>query len=188
MDPHWQSPFSNNMNHSARSGAGGGQVAPLQVGRDAGGQVQQHHIPPSYDYESYQSTSAASNGLSMASTPSATSYSNDYNGEPDVPMEDADPYNRSKYPSRPAHQRGSSTQYLPRQGSSAAQRYSPMNLLSPSGYGSSPKSQARDSSFQNQSSGSRQSPTRQNNFSSSTQHYQDSPGKSSFDCDRVVGL
>ena len=178
MDPHWQSPFSNNMNQPTRSGAGAGQVAALQVGRDAGGQAQQHHIPPSYDYDSYQSASAASNGLSMASTPSATSYSNEYNGETDVPMEDADPYNRSKYPARPVHQRGSSTQYLTRQGSSAAQRYSPMDLLSPSAYASSPKSQSQNSTFQNQSSASRQSPTRQNNFPNSAQHYQDSPSKS----------
>jgi dual specificity protein kinase YAK1 len=165
------------MNHPTRSG-GGVQVAPLQVGRDAGGQTQQHHISPSYEYDSYQSASAASNGLSMASTPSATSHSNEYNGETDVPMEDADPYNRSKYPSRPIHQRGSSSQYLTRQGSSAAQRYSPMDLLSPSGYASSPKSQSQNSSFQNQSSASRQSPTRQNYFPNSSQQYQDSPSKS----------
>jgi dual specificity protein kinase YAK1 len=177
MEQHWQSPFSNTMNHPTRPG-GGVQVAPLQVGRDAGGQTQQHHIPPSYEYESYQSASAASNGLSMASTPSANSHSNDYNGDADVPMEDADPYNRSKYPTRPVHQRGSSSQYLTRQGSSAAQRYSPMDLLSPSGYASSPKSQSQNSSFQYQSSAPRQSPTRQNNFANSSQHYQDSPSKS----------
>ena len=93
-------------------------------------------------------------------------------------MEDADPYNRSKYPTRPVHQRGSSSQHLTRQGSSAAQRYSPMDLLSPSGYGSSPKSQSQNSSFQYQSSAPRQSPTRQNNFANSSQLYQDSPSKS----------
>lgn len=178
MDQHWQSPFSNTMNHPTRSGAGGVQAAPLQVGRDTGGQTQQHHISPSYDYDSYQSASAASNGLSMASTPSATSHSNEYNGETDVPMEDADPYNRSKYPSRPVHQRGSSTQYLTRHGSSAAQRYSPMDLLSPSGYASSPKSQSQNSTYQNHSSASRQSPTRQNYFPSVSQQYQESPSKS----------
>jgi hypothetical protein len=166
------------MNNPTRSGAGGVQVAPLQVGRDTGGQAQQHHISPNYDYDSYQSASAASNGLSMASTPSATSHSNEYNGETDVPMEDADPYNRSKYPSRPVHQRGSSTQYLTRQGSSAAQRYSPMDMLSPSGYASSPKSQSQNSSYQNHSSASRQSPTRQNYFPSVSQQYQESPSKS----------
>ena len=176
MDQHWQSPFSNNMNHPTRSG-GGGQTVPLQVGREAGGQAQQHIVQPSYDYDSYQSASAASNGLSIASTPSGTSHSNEYNGETDVPMEDADPYNRSKYPARPIHQRGSSTQYLTRQGSSAAQRYSPMDLLSPSAYASSPKSQSQNSSFQNQSSASRQSPTRQNYYPNSSQHYHDSPSK-----------
>jgi dual specificity protein kinase YAK1 len=178
MDPHWQSPFSNTVNHPTRPGAGGVQVAPLQLGRDTGGQAQQHHISSSYDYDSYQSASAASNGLSMASTPSATSHSNEYNGETDVPMEDADPYNRSKYPSRPVHQRGSSTQYLTHQGSSAAQRYSPMDMLSPSGYGSSPKSQSQNSTYQNHSSASRQSPTRQNYFPSASQQYQESPSKS----------
>ncbi len=176
MEQPWQSPGSSSMNHSARFGAGL-QAAPPQAGRDG---QQPHHNSSSYEYESYQSNAVASNGLSMASTPSAASHSNEYNGETDVPMEDADPYNRSKYPSRPIHQRGSSAGFLTRQGSTAAQRYSPMDMLSPSGaYASSPKSQSQSSfSYQNQTPGSRQSPTRQSYLPNALQHYQDSPCKS----------
>ena len=170
MDQQWRSYEASNMNHPARFGTGL-HSAPLQAGRDTSGQTQQHH---SFNYDSFQPTSSNSNGLSMSSTPSATSHSRDYNGDTDVPMEDADPYNRSKYPSRPTHQHRSSTQYLGHEGSSAAQRYSPMNALSPTvPYPSSPKS----FSYQNQTPGSRQSPTRQSYFPNSSQHYHESPSK-----------
>jgi len=51
------------------------------------------------------------------------------NGENDVHMEDADPYNRSKYPSRPTHHHRLSAQFMD---SSAAQRYSPMSMTTSS--------------------------------------------------------
>jgi len=148
-------------------------------GRDNVGQVPQQHNSTSYNYEQYKSAPSASNGLPMDSTPSQTPRLNDYNGEADVPMEDADPYNRSKYPSRPAHQRGSSMQYSVHQVSSAAQRYSPMDMLSPVGtYGSSPKSQSQNSfPYQPQSPTTRQSPTRQAYFQNSATQYQESPSK-----------
>ena len=84
----------------------------------------------------------------------------EHNGEYDVPMEDADPYNKSKYLPRPNHQQRLSAQYLP-EASSAAQRYSPMNALPTSVYNSSPKTQMPSSFSQTPS---RTSPTRQNNY------------------------
>ena len=177
MNQDWQSSGSSSMNHTERFGSGF-QSAPLQAGRGTNGQYQQQQSS-AYNYEAYPSGPSASNGLSMASTPSATPQSNDYSTEADVPMEDADPYNRSKYPSRPIHQRGSSTSQLAYQGSSAAQRYSPMDMLSPSGaHAASPKSQSQNSfSYHAQTPGSRQSPPRQQYYPGAAQHYQDSPSK-----------
>lgn len=89
-------------------------------------------------------------------------------------MEDADPYNRTKYPPRPAHQHRPSNQFLP-EISSAAQRYSPMNAQPTSAaYVSSPKSQNPPSfSYLNQPQQSRQSPTRQGSYN--TERYTEPP-------------
>jgi dual specificity protein kinase YAK1 len=97
-------------------------------------------------------------------TPQGQANPYDHNGEYDVPMEDADPYNRSKYLPRPAHQHRLSAQYLP-EASSAALRYSPMNAVPTSPYNSSPKSQLTlNFSQQPTQTPSRQSPTRQTSY------------------------
>jgi dual specificity protein kinase YAK1 len=97
-------------------------------------------------------------------TPQGQANLYDHNGEYDVPMEDADPYNRSKYLPRPPHQHRLSAQYLP-EASSAAQRYSPMNAVPTSPYNSSPKSQLTlNFSQQPTQTPSRQSPTRQTSY------------------------
>lgn len=103
--------------------------------------------------------------MSSNPTPAGQPHGYEHNGEMDVPMEDADPYNRTKYPPRPAHQHRLSTQYIP-EASSAAQRYSPMNAQ-PTGpsYASSPKTQNPGSfTYLNQPQSSRQSPTRQSSY------------------------
>jgi len=115
--------------------------------------------------------------MSMNSAPATQQHPYEHNGEVDVQMEDADPYNRSKYaPPRPAHQHRLSTQYIP-EASSAAQRYSPMNTVPNSNatYSSSPQSQNPTASFSyhNQAASSRQSPSRQGNYSS--ERYQEPP-------------
>ncbi|KAL6244282.1 dual specificity protein kinase yak1 [Rhinocladiella similis] len=105
--------------------------------------------------------------MSLNNTPATQSQPYEHSGEVDVPMEDADPYNRAKYPPRPAHQHRLSAQFLP-EISSAAQRYSPMNLQ-PTGvaYPTSPKMQNPGSfSYLGQSQSSRQSPTRQSSYNS----------------------
>ena len=176
MEQQWQLYGDPSINHPARFAAGSAS-APLQAGRDAGGQNQQHYPPAGYAFDSHQPMPSGSNSLSISSTPAVTPHAHDYTGEIDVHMEDADPYNRAKYPSRPAHQHRASTQYLGHEASSASQRYSPMNVLSPTvPYSSSPNSQSQNAfSYQNQNSSSRHTPTRQNHLTNVAQQYQESP-------------
>lgn len=147
----------------------GTPTAPLHPGREA---TSQHLNTTGYGYEQYRVMPSVANNMSVSSTPASTPHSHNYNSEGDVPMEDADPYNRAKYPSRPAHQHRSSSQHIAHEGSAAAQRYSPMNIQNP-------KSQAQPQAgytYQSQTPRSRQSPTRQNHFGSPP-HYLDSPSK-----------
>jgi dual specificity protein kinase YAK1 len=153
----------------------------------------QHHPPQAqppagYTYESYQTPITASKAatlstnsksVAMTSSPSATPQNRDYVTDADTPMEDADPYNRSKYPTRLTHQTRPSSQYLPNEESTAARRYSPMNILSPTlPFSSSPtKNQIPYAGPPQGSSSSRQSPTRASAYSSPTQAYQSPPGK-----------
>lgn len=84
----------------------------------------------------------------------------EHNGEYDVAMEDADPYNRAKYLPRPPHSHRLSAQFIG-ESSTAAQRYSPMNAMPTSAHTSSPKSAMQLGSFQQtQTPSSRHSPTR----------------------------
>lgn len=163
------------MNHAGPFGQGV-PAAPLNSGRETSGQ---HLNAAGYGYDQYQAISPAANNMSVSSTPASTPHSHNYNSEGDVPMEDADPYNRAKYPSRPAHQHRTS-QYIAHEGSAAAQRYSPMNMLNTAGhFASSPSSQSQSQAgfaFQSHTPRSRQSPTRQNHLSSS-QQYHDSPSE-----------
>jgi len=85
-----------------------------------------------------------------------------------------DPYSGMKYPMRPHHQQhlsGSrvSTHHSPQEPSAAAQRYSPMETLSPSSpYAASQQGQSQYSS---QSAAQRQSPTRPGAYSSPNSYY-----------------
>ncbi|KAI8952363.1 kinase-like domain-containing protein [Xylaria longipes] len=121
----------------------------------------QGHPPAGFKYDQYQgamhSHSAQSNVASPTSTP------RDGNG--DIPMQDVhDPYSAMKYPMRPHHQSHlsggsrSANLHSPSEPSAAAQRYSPMEVLSPtSPYGS--KAASNQSQF-SPSHSQRQSPTR----------------------------
>jgi dual specificity protein kinase YAK1 len=95
----------------------------------------------------------------------------------DVAMEDADPY-KPKHARPPTHQRiGSNVQ---QEESSAARRYSPMNLSPSSPYGATPQQQMH-SGFGNYTpqGSSRTSPTRSNSFMSpnSNAYYSTPPSK-----------
>lgn len=103
----------------------------------------------------------------------------EYNGDGDgdVPMEDADPYNKPKYASRANHQHRHSQQFVQQEESAAARRYSPMNLSPTSPYGASPQQQSQNTytSFTPQTQSNRQSPTRSNPYISPPQSYYSPP-------------
>ncbi|KAI1096586.1 kinase-like protein [Rostrohypoxylon terebratum] len=138
---------------------GGNQMTP---GREYGQQTTQVQPPIGYKYEQYQGALNSHASQQAATSPINTPQLRDGNG--DVPMQDAhDPYGSMKYPMRPHHQShlsGSRPTNLhsPSEPSSAAQRYSPMEVLSPtSPY--APKSTTNQAQFSAPHT-QRQSPTR----------------------------
>ena len=142
----------------------------------------QHQPHSGYSYEAYQNNSVPSQPQSMAVSPIGTPRTRAYSGDGDVAMEDADPYNRMKYPSRPTHSQRPSAQYLGQEDSSAAKRYSPMKALSPSSPyapSSQQSSQSPYGHYASQTTSARQSPTRSNHYSTPTQSYYSTPSESS---------
>ncbi|KAK2882634.1 hypothetical protein FQN49_000146 [Arthroderma sp. PD_2] len=179
MEPQWQ-------NYSDIPGNKPGQFTP-SAAQTADGQGQTHQPPRGFTYETYQPPGAVSKvpaslrPSSMASSPSGTGTGtgtpNTRDLDQDTPMEDADPYNRAKYPPRPAaHQRNSSQFLANEESSAAARRYSPMNVLSPTlPYNISPNTSQNTYGFPpTAQSSSHPSPTNANNFSAS-QSYQSPP-------------
>ncbi|KAH8683126.1 kinase-like domain-containing protein [Tricladium varicosporioides] len=121
--------------------------------------------PAGFTYDQYQGA-MGSHSQSITASPVSTSQMRDGNG--DVAMQDAgDPYSGMKYPMRPHHQQHLSggrpaAHHSTQEPSAAAQRYSPMETLSPSSpYGAPQQGQYA----------SRQSPTRPGNYSSPTSYY-----------------
>jgi len=102
----------------------------------------------------------------------------DYNGDKDgdVPMEDADAYNKPKQSAHTGHSRQPSAQLLQQEESAAARRYSPMNLSPTSPYAASPQ-QGGYQSYTPQSQSTRQSPTRGNPYMSPPNSYYSPPCK-----------
>lgn len=156
------------------------------------GQPPQSQPPVGYTYETFQTPGTSSKppsagpnskSVSMASSPTATPRSRDYITDADTAMEDADPYNRAKYPSRPNHHSRPSSQFLGQaEESSAARRYSPMNALSSptSSYPTSPgKSQPAYGFPPTVHGQSRRSPARAPDYASPPQGYQSPPCESS---------
>lgn len=150
-------------------------------------QQQSQNLQDGFLYEPYQRSVTNSNATAMNSNSSASAPPQEYPrnggpGEADVHMEDADPYNRSKYPSRPTHHHRLSSQFME---SSAAQRYSPMNLSAASSHVSSPKTQQQTGfNYNIQTPTSRQSPTR--NYSSD--RYAEPPTPSRFNSTYLPNL
>ena len=137
------------------------------MSRDYNGTAQAQP-PAGFTYEQYQ----GGMGAHSQSSPTATPQMRDGNG--DVAMQDAgDPYSGMKYPMRPHHQQHLSTgrvpsHHSPQEPSAAAQRYSPMETLSPSSpYGAAPP----QGQYGSQPGPQRQSPTRPGNYSSPTSYY-----------------
>lgn len=127
----------------------------------------------SYTLDTVHSPLGSNAPSSMATTP-ASSRREEYTiDDGDVAMEDADPYNRMKYQSRPnhAHQR---SQHLPAEESSAARRYSPMNTFSPTSPhgGSSPQQSGHTyNAYTPTSHSARQSPSRGHSYTTPSSQY-----------------
>jgi dual specificity protein kinase YAK1 len=178
MEPHWQ-------HHSDPAASRHGrfsQSASQQQSREPSSSSASQPPPPSgFSYETYHTPSLPSHPHSIAASPIGTPHARPYNNGGDITMEDADPYNRMKYPSRPNHQHRGSGQYLSQEDSAAARRYSPMTALSPSSpYAASPHQSGQPlyASYSSQNTSARQSPTRPNIYSSQSQNYYSSPSKS----------
>ncbi|CRK25533.1 hypothetical protein BN1708_004064 [Verticillium longisporum] len=169
MDSQWQQSYADSGASSRRYNNGAAQIPRDYAGQippqghshtHSQGHIQGQNQPPAgFKYEQYQQSPGAA---PSAATPMASPQVRDGNG--DVAMQDAqDPYASMKYPMRPHHQShlsGSRPANLhsPQEPSAAAQRYSPMEALSPtSPY--APKSAAQGQ-FVNPPD-QRQSPTRQ---------------------------
>ena len=169
-------------NHQARYGQG--QSHSQQHSRSYSGSAQQPQPPAGFSYESYQTPTLPSHPQSLAASPAGTPrVQQDFSGDGDITMDDADPYNRMKYPSRPSHAHRSSIQYLSQEESAAARRYSPMKTLTPSSpYNTSPQqpNHSAYNAYAPQTLSARQSPTRpgvSGSFpSNSSQPYYPSPG------------
>lgn len=130
--------------------------------------------PAGFKYDQYQG-GLNSHASSSATSPVTTPQLRDNNG--DVPMADAnDPYASMRMPMRPHHSTHvssgsrSSTLHSPQEPSAAAQRYSPMEVLSPT----SPYAKAGASQFSAPPT-TRQSPTRSADYHSpQSPYYQNS--------------
>lgn len=156
------------------------QPTPQQQAREFNGATQQHQPPAGFSYEAYQAPPDAIHPQSMATSPGATPHARAYNGDGDIPMEDADPYNRLKYSSRSNHQHRMSGQYLLNEESSAGRRYSPMHTLSPSSpYAASPQQAGHASygTYTPQNYPTRQSPTRPGQYQPQSQSYHNSASR-----------
>ena len=181
MDSQWGQYPDSSTNRQARY-SHSYQSTPQQQPREFGA-AQQHQAPAGYTYESYQSSAHSSQIPSMASSASATPNAREYAGDQDVAMEDVDPYARSKYPSRPTHSQRSSAQYLGLEESSAARRYSPMNMLSPSSPYTAPPTQSTPSyAPPPQPHSNRGSPTRPPLYSSQSHNHTSSYHASPSEC------
>lgn len=159
---------------------GNSQMSP----RDYNGQQGQAPIqqaPGGFKYDQYAGALSSHASPNPATSPISTPQLRDNNG--DVAMADAnDPYASIKYPMRPHHSQHvsnasvtrSSTLHSPAEPSAAAQRYSPMEVMSPT----SPYAKAGGSQFSAPST-SRQSPTRAPDFHSPQSPYYQSSRQSS---------
>ena len=178
MDQSWTQSADMSGNQQARYS----QNTAQQHSSTLSGSGQQQHPSAGFSYDSYQTSAVSSHPQSSAASPASTPrLKHEFMGDGDVTMEDADPYNRMKYPSRPSHSHRVSSAYLSQEDSAASKRYSPMKTFSPSSpYVASPQqpNHSAYSAYAPQGTSARQSPTRTNAHApSSSQSYYPSPGK-----------
>lgn len=172
MDQHWQGYGDMATNPQAR------YSKPTQQ-QQSNGSAQQPQPQSGYGYEPYQTPSIPSQPQSMAVSPIGTPHTRGYaSGDGDVAMEDADPYNKMKYPSRPSHQHRPSGQYLGQEDSTTTRRYSPMKATASSPYANQQPSQSPYGQYPSQNTSARQSPTRSNHYSTPSQSSYTTPSES----------
>ncbi|KAF3770091.1 hypothetical protein M406DRAFT_271148 [Cryphonectria parasitica EP155] len=164
MDP-WGSPAYHDAAGASRRYNGNSQMSP----RDYSGQ--QGQAPAGFKYDQYPGGLSSHASPNPATSPITTPQLRDNNG--DVAMADAnDPYASMKYPMRPHHSQHASSSsrssalHSPPEPSAAAQRYSPMEVLSPT----SPYAKAGASQFSAPPT-TRQSPARAADFQSPQSPY-----------------
>ncbi|KAL2172220.1 hypothetical protein VTG60DRAFT_7064 [Thermothelomyces hinnuleus] len=147
------------------NGSTGNQMSPRDFG--SSGQNPAQQPPAGFKYDNYQGGLNPHQTTSSAASPMSSPHLRDGNG--DVPMHDShDSYGSlstsAKYPMRPHHQHHLSsgrTANLQQEPSAAAQRYSPMEVMSPT----SPYGPKTGSSSQfSQQPAQRQSPTRSSDY------------------------
>lgn len=176
MDQQWQ-PYSDAAGRHARFSHSTPQQQ-QQQSRDMNNVSGLQHLPsPAFGYETHHTPTIPSHPQSMAASPTGTPRTRGYSGDGDIAMEDADPYNRMKYPSRPTHSHRASAQYVPQDDSTAARRYSPIKPATPLDYATSPQQPAPTSHthYVSQNSSARQSPSRSH---PSSQTYYSTPSMS----------
>ena len=155
---------------------------PQSSSQEAGGPAVQQQGPIGGSYEAYQRPTTSSRSQSIPPSPAGVPRGRvlEHAGDGDLHMQDADPYNRTKYSTRStpssSQQQGlaqQQQQHLPRAGgmylsqeeSLAGQRYSPMDTRSPSSPYASTAQQSipgNYTSYTSQGQSNRQSPTRGN--------------------------
>jgi hypothetical protein len=168
----WQTyPDSAGAGGSRRYNGSGSQMSPRDYNNgQMPAQQQQQQPPAGFKYDQYQG------GLNpqpvSTASPITSPQMRDNNG--DVSMQDAsqDPYSNVKYPMRPHHQHhlsGGRTSgiHSPQEPSAAAQRYSPMEVLSPT----SPYASKPGAGQYSQQPAQRQSPTRQPDYQAQSSPY-----------------
>lgn len=158
---------------SARRYNGNPPPAHSQMATDYNGNPQPQP-PTGFTYEQYQG-GVASHPQSSATSP-ATPQMTDGNG--DVAMQDSgDQYSNMKYPMRPHHQQHLSagnqrlSHQSPQEPSAAAQRYSPMETLSPTSPYGATQHQNSNQYMSPPGASSRQSPPKNASYTSPNSYY-----------------
>ncbi|KAI0480424.1 kinase-like protein [Xylariaceae sp. FL0804] len=164
----WQQGYHDASGASRRYN-GGNQMTP---GREYAQQPGQVHPPAGFKYDHYSHSTQQPSATSPITTPQLR------DGNGDVPMHDAqDPYGNMKYPMRPHHQSHLSggrppNLHSPSEPSAAAQRYSPMEVLSPTSpyFSNKGSGQGQGQGQYSTPHSQRQSPSR-NDYPASSPYY-----------------
>lgn len=175
MDQQWQTFHPDNASVRQAQHPQTNTVQQSTNGSTRPPQYAQQQSHAGYGYETYQTPSLPSQPQSMAVSPISSPYRSGQSADGDVAMEDADPYNKMKYPSRPNHQQRPSGQYLGQQESLTGRRYSPVKALSPTAPYTPSSGHTPYGQYGSQATSARQSPTHSGHYSTPNQPSYSSP-------------